>query len=105
MASAYTNDQQLDLCDKICRILVQVQSHFPSRELTQSELTSTLSAFQTQHEISILPALLKEFILIELTIAHFVKFKAFSLFIPRIVPQRDRIILTVNVHLARVVLG
>ena len=61
MSSAYTNTEQLDLCDRICRILVQVQSHFPSRELTQSELTSTLSAFQSQHEISLLPALLKQF--------------------------------------------
>ena len=61
MSSAFSNDEQLQLCDKLCRILVQLQTFFPERDLTLCELTACLSAFQSQHEISLLPSLLKDF--------------------------------------------
>ena len=61
MSSAFSNAEQLDLCDRLCRILVQMQTFFPERDLTLCELTACLSAFQSQHEISLLPSLLKDF--------------------------------------------
>ena len=59
--SAFSNSEQLELCDKICRLLLQIQTHFPETDLSLGQLTSCLSSFQTQNEISLLPSLVKDF--------------------------------------------
>ena len=61
VSSAFSNSEQLNLCDTICRVILQIQTHFPGEDLTLGQLTSCLSSFQSQSEITLLPNLVRDF--------------------------------------------
>ena len=59
--SAFDNAEQIQLCDNVCRILLQMFEHYPAQDIQIAHVTAVLSAFSTQHEINTLPGVVASF--------------------------------------------
>ena len=59
--SAFDNAAQIELCDNVCRILLQMFEHYPGEDIQITHVTAVISAFSSQHEINTLPGVVASF--------------------------------------------
>ena len=59
--SCFDNEGQIKTLDTIIQLLLQLEEHFPTKDLDIGQMTATLSAFSGPAQLTQLPALLSEF--------------------------------------------
>ena len=59
--SAFDNAAQIELCDNVCRILLQMFEHYPGEDIQITHVTAVISAFSSEHDINTLPGVVASF--------------------------------------------